>query len=101
MAKVTPKREAESTPFDGLLPPGWSAAPVKGVPDTYLIRNGVSQMILEAKIDRYIPLDDNVRYVWRRFIDPDGHTVRRSRNVLCLALWRVWRYYQAMLRLRF
>ena len=60
------------TPFDGRLPPGWTARAYEQMDDTYGIRDSVGTNILDAQVDKLIPLEAHVRYLWKRYVE-DGY----------------------------
>ena len=61
-----------SDPFDGLLPPGWTPRPVKHMPDTYDVRDGIGRGVFQCRIDREFPVEVHARYAWWRYTFPEA-----------------------------
>ena len=60
------------TPFDGRLPPGWTASTIPHMEDTYAIRDSVGTYVAFEQMDKLGTLERHVKYLWRRYVE-DGY----------------------------
>ena len=74
---------SDPTPFDGKLPPGWEARPVRWMPATYDVWDEKDRSVFQCLVDRGFPVETHARYAWWRHTFPDAPPVMYLRFEGC------------------